>query len=311
METIFLKVVKDLVNDKFTAMKTSLQDQISRPFYNVKLSEKQLEIIKELEQKLVKHDSTINDKTDSLKIVKLIQDARIEIRNARVEQGESQDTGSTLQAISKMGDDVTAFYAKLESFGFSLLDRPWQNTPEYILYLHAAKYLGETVFKPLQKSDASVSKTKETDLSKRLEALAKQKNQGFDDQKKWTLVTLEDLDGDNKKIRNGGESSVPIPGANFLGWQFNLSTNLLGPGLGRFKEMIDHARTKIQEMKSSEFKTIDQSFMEQGGDNFSDDSDNPPVVNTENDDQAASTEQAVEAHPTHDESQGASLSRSM
>lgn len=252
---IFLKVLKHLIVIELNSASTKQNNKSQGYFYKKQLSADQCSLINQLNEKIIRFESNGSDKAISEAVTALINDHYEQVRKVRGEHKEDKDKGETIKCLVKLKTYVPEFYKKLESFEFKLLDRPYTEMPEGIVYFHAAVYLGEEIFSPKKIMDCDIRKEKELCLCNRLKQLSEyiQPQYTFEERKERTGFVLKDLGRDNEEIIHNANKNnyfslpLPISGPNVLGMKFKWG-DLVGCGLGRFSEQFEEAVRKIDRL---------------------------------------------------------------
>ncbi|MBL7481715.1 hypothetical protein [Legionella bononiensis] len=273
--TIFLKVLIKLIKEKLNAMSSVLSYQSEHPsIYNQLLSLQKKNILDTLESKIVSFVGTGDDEADSKTITKWIEDSRVQIQNKQEEHGKSRDEGDTLKMMSDLIFHTNAFFAKLDKYNKSesseldgslklrLINHRFYNTPENVIYYHAAGYLGEEIFNPSTNIDLAIRTKKEEAVLARIQSLSERirPEYGLVDRKQRAADALRDLSMDNKTIITPeSSSSFGIPFLSFGGiFSVKVPTTLFNPSEGRFGKLFNLADSLVKEMTELEFKPSEQ-----------------------------------------------------
>lgn len=252
---IFLKVLKQLIVIELNSAATKQNNKSQGYFYKKQLSADQLSIINELNEKIIRFESNEGDKFISEAVTLIIHNHYELLRKVRGEHKEDKDKGETIKCLVKLKSYVPEFHKKLLSFKFNLLDRPFTEMPEGIVYFHAAVYLGEEIFSPKKIMDRDIREDKEACLYLRLKQLSEyiKPNYTFEERKERTAQVLIDLGRDNEEIivkanaKNYISLPLPISGPSLLGMKLSLA-DVVGCGLGRFSEQFNEAVRKIDRL---------------------------------------------------------------
>lgn len=273
---IFLKVLKTLIGNELTTAASKQNSKSNGYGYNKQLSADQQNLIAELNKSIILYDPSEDDSTISTDIGNLIKGTHKAIKKLRDEH-KTRTEGETLPALIDLKNRVPEFYEKLKSFNFKLLNKPFTETPEGIVYYYAALYLGEQIFCPSKYKVSEVKKAKEDCLCDRLQQLSDliKPDHKFEDRKKHTMTILHDLARDNKEIVNEANSSnyinlpLPIGGLNFLGAKVSLA-QVFGCSLGRFGELFNEAVRRINKMSPKAFELASSFEADNNNDSDSD-----------------------------------------
>lgn len=257
---IFLKVLNTLIGNELTTVASNQNSKSNGYGYNKQLSADQRDLISKLNKSIIIYDPVEEDNTISTEIGNLIKATYKAIKKLRDEHKVRSD-GETLPALLDLKNRIPEFYEKLKAFDFKLLNRPFTETPEGMVYYYAALYLGEQIFCPSKYKVSEVKKQKEDCLCNRLQQLSDliKPEHTFEERKKHTMTILHDLARDNKEIVNEANSSnyinlpLPIGGLNFLGAKVSLA-QVFGCSLGRFGELFNEAVRRIDKMSPKAFQ---------------------------------------------------------
>ncbi len=254
--TIFLIVLKKLIREQLKPVSNTLLVQSKSYGYNKQLSLDQKDIIDHLEEEVLKFEGTGDDESDTKTMVVLIESHRAKIQLARERHGKPREEGATITCISNLIFHSNGFLSKLKTFNFPLLNKLNTETPEGIIYYHAAYYFGEEIFNPLASIDLHIRAKKEEALHVRLQSLSEiiKPSHTLDERKERAMRHLMDLASDNKASIKPAKSSVAVPGVSFWGIQATAPTEWFAPSLGRFDEQFSQAARKIKEMTEESFK---------------------------------------------------------
>lgn len=278
--TIFLKVLKMLIKEQLSETSRTLEWQTGYPsVYNQLLSSQKKIIVDALEEKIVKFVGTGNDEADSKTINKLIEDARVLVQDKHDEHKKSRDSGDTLDMMSNLIFHTNAFYAKLDKYNkpetseaqeknegpvkLRLINHPYHNTPENIIYFYAAGYIGGEIFKPSTNIDLKVRNQKEEAVLSRIQSLSEriQPHFGLSDRKLRSTQALTDLSSDNLRIIT--PPTTPSFGIPFLSlgglFSVKVPTTLFNPGEGRFGKLFSLAESLVKDMTELEFQPAEVS----------------------------------------------------
>ncbi len=227
MTTIFIKNLKLLASGQLKLRWSALNSQLTKydigPFkltgfiHDTILSSEQGGIIDTLGTEIVTFDGTGDDLGDKNKIKALIAAARKKVETARVSHAAAA-ISDTLACLDELSNAVENFYTQLEAFPFPLLNCPYKDTPEHIVYSHACNYLGLSKFQIDSHSSIEIRKLKEEALITRLVALKKaiRPEYNLEQQRETTVQALNDLARDNSDIVKPKKAvSVPIVSAGF------------------------------------------------------------------------------------------------
>ena len=253
--TIFLMVLKKLIKDQLNALSVNLDNQSKSYRYNRDLSKDQKEIIDGLDNVIVKFQGSDKDRDDVTEIIKLIDDSLKKIQDKREAYGEPRDKGNTVTTLNTLRNHVSGFDDKLFKFSFNLLDKIYTETPENIVYYHAAYYLGDEIFNP-KGGDLSIRSTKEQKLGERLETLKEliKPHYNLEEQRRRVLQVLKDLSTDNQAaIKKDKSSGYALPWLTLYGAQLNLPEEWFAASEGRFAEEFNMAVRKINAMTAEQF----------------------------------------------------------
>jgi hypothetical protein len=280
--TIFLRVLKKLIKEQLSETSRTLEWQTGYPsVYNQLLSSQKKIIVDALEEKIVKFVGTGNDEADSKTINKLIEDARVLIQDKHDEHKKPRDSGDTLDMMSNLIFHTNAFYAKLDKYNKSeipevadksegpvklrLINHPYFNTPEIIIYYYAASYIGGELFQPStgKGNDPLVRKAKEDAVLVRIQALSEviKPQFGLADRKQRSIQALIDLSSDNTRIITPpNTSSFGVPFLSFGGlFSVKIPTTLFNPGEGRFGKLFSLAESLVKDMSELEFQPAEEA----------------------------------------------------
>ncbi len=279
--TIFLKVLIKIIKEQLSATSSNLEWQSNHPaLYHQLLSSQKKVIIDTLESKIVGFAGTGNDEADSKAINKLVEEHRVLIQGKQEEHGKSRDSGDTLDMLSNLIFHTNAFYAKLDKFNkpdggdvpegegpvkLRLINHPYHNTPEIIIYFYAAGYIGEEIFKPSTNIDLDLRNKKEEAVLTRIQALSEviKPQFGLVDRKTRAIKALSDLSADNKGIITpSSSSSFGLPYLSFGGFlSVKVPTTLFNPGEGRFGKLFSLAESLVKDMTELEFRPAEDAVV--------------------------------------------------
>jgi hypothetical protein len=262
--TIFIDVLKQLIKEDLSGA-ISEELRKSRAYgHNHKLSLQQKEILTDLDTAIILFNSTGNDKSDSEKIGFLITSAREAIQKIREEHHQSAN-GQTMECLNRLTFSTQNFYKKLEEFAklviteastksesitdvacITLLNKPYQRTPEHIIYYHSCYYFGQEIFHP-ESTDLEIRAKKEAKLAIRLQSLSEIIKEGFtlEQQRLRALQIIKDLLDDNLKVTKRVTSGPAMPGLSFFGFQLTSAPDWFSASQGRFGEQFKVAGMKI------------------------------------------------------------------
>lgn len=245
--TIFVNVVTQLINEALSDRSVKLKGQTASYLHNTTLSETQRTIITQLATTISRYQSISSDEQDHRNIVTILTKTRDEIRTTR-QQHQQKEEGETTHCLNNLILSTESFYQKLGKLNFPLLDRPYTNTPENIVYTKACYYLGQEIFDP-QHGDHTVREAKEKAVEARLIQLAQliKDEQTLDERRKWTKQVLSDLDADNLKA---GQPAVPraIPGVSIMGVFSLTAPDILAARKGRLGSLLKQAGIEIEQL---------------------------------------------------------------
>lgn len=254
---IFLKVLKRLIGDELNSLATDLDNKTKGLLTNHKLSADQKKEVTTLHENIILYQKTEDDGDTSAAICELIKTTHKAIKQIRKVHKENNE-GLTLPALTKLIEGVSEFYEKLKGLEFNLLNMPYTETPEGMVYYHAALYLGEKILTPALSVYKDVKDKKEACISERLGILNGliKPEQSFEERKKHALKTLKDLERDNKDIVKTANAnnyvSIPLnPVGSFKMFGVKLSlAQLIGVSEGRFEVLFTEAEREINKMKA-------------------------------------------------------------
>ncbi|HAT8178130.1 TPA: hypothetical protein JA361_01360 [Legionella pneumophila] len=270
---IFLKVLKKLIKEKLSELSANLKWKSESYGYNTKLSIDQKDVIDKLEESIVLFKDTGNDEADLLSINTLIDSARIKIQSIRESYGEPRDKGESVTCLNNLKNHSNDFLGKLKKFDFDLLNKAYTETPENIVYYHAAIYLGDEIFSPRTGIDYEIRTKKEGQLAVRLQALSERINptHNLEEQRKRALQVLQDLAQDNQNAIKK-DKGFSLPGLSFWGVSVVTPSDWFNSGEGRFGVEFNTAVRTIQGMTESQFErpTVKQTTAKQDDSKSSD-----------------------------------------
>lgn len=251
--TIFLNVLTKLISEKLSPLLNGLTGKSKGLGHNHNLSKEQYEIILALFSKIVPFKGTGNDAVDYVAVTTLIEAAREEIQAVREKHRVGRDDGETIGCINLLLSSTKLFYSKLNKLNFKLLNKVYTETPENIIYFHAAYYFGEDIFTPIGSIDLDIRDHKEDAVVKRLESLPKliKPTSTMEEQIDWSLRVLSDLATDNKAAIKPSKkkTAIPIPGITFFGISLTAPMNMLSASEGRMGDQIKAAVIQIEKLK--------------------------------------------------------------
>ncbi|AOW53386.1 TPA: lpg2874 family Dot/Icm T4SS effector [Legionella pneumophila subsp. pneumophila] len=263
---IFLKVLKKLMKEKLSELSANLKWKSETIGYNTKLSIDQKNVIDKLEESIVLFKDSGNDEADLLSINALIDTARIQIHSIRESYGEPRDKGESVTCLNNLKNHSNDFLGKLKKFDFDLLNKAYTETPENIVYYHAAIYLGDEIFSPRTGIDYEIRTKKEVQLAVRLQALSERINpsHNLEEQRKRALQVLQDLAQDNQNAIKK-DKGFSLPGLSFWGVSVVTPSDWFSSGEGRFGVEFNTAVRTIQGMTESQFErpTVKQTTAKQ------------------------------------------------
>ncbi|MCL9682979.1 hypothetical protein [Legionella maioricensis] len=290
--TIFLMVLKQLIKEQLNKAEATLGYQATLPLiYEQLLSLQKKSILDELEKKIiVEFKATGDDETDSKAIGRLIEASRVLIQDAQEEHGKPRDSGDTLIMMSNLIFHTNAFYAQIDAFNkqekpekidnkaesqiqgkqapvkLRLINYPYSQTPENVIYYHALFYLGQEVFQP-ESSDLKVRKKKEDAVFERIQSLSERIKPefGLSDRRERAMSALKDLSADNNHIITPkNTSSFGLPFLSVGGFfSVKVPTKLFNPSEGRFGQQFSLAENKIEKMSECEAVVVPEQVVEE------------------------------------------------
>ena len=258
--TIFLMVLKKLIKTQLGPLSISLGKKADSTGYNNDLSRDQQEIIDTLDNTLSLLQGTGNDANDTATVIELIDTARKKIQTVRELYKEPRDGGETMKCINSLKSHTSDFYEKLLLFKFCLLNKPYFETPENIIYYHATYYFGEEIFAPKAGLDVDIRNKKERKLEMRLKFLSEliDPSYNLEEQRERSLQVLDDLFSDNNLAikKDDGNSAIPMPGLSFWGMSVTLTgiTEIFAASEGRMAVQFNQAARKIKAMTNETFQ---------------------------------------------------------
>ena len=258
--TIFLMVLKKLIKEQLSPLSTNLASQAKSYGYKKDLSLDQKDIIDKLEESiLLFKGSKADDEGDVKKIHELIVAAHKKIQAARELHQEPKDSGSTIDCITKLMLRPAEFCDKLAEFKkIQFLNMEYSETPHNIIYFHAAYYLGDNVFNPLEGIDVQIRTKKEEKLQLRLEALSAiiKPTDTLAEQKLRCKQMVDDLASDNKLVikKDDGAKNISLPGFSFWGVQMTVPKEWFGAGEGRMAQQFSLAYRNIMNLTEETFE---------------------------------------------------------
>lgn len=252
---IFLKVLKKLIKEKLSELSANLKWKSETYGYNTKLSIDQKNVVDKLEEDIVLFKDTGNDENDLLSIIALIDTARIKIQSIRELYGEPRDKGESVTCLNNLKNHSNDFLGKLKKFEFNLLNKSYSETPENLVYYHAAIYLGDEIFTPKTGIDYEIRTKKEEQLAVRLQALSERINpsHNLEEQRKRALQVLQDLAQDNQNAIKK-DKGFSLPGLSFWGVGVVTPSDWFSSGEGRFGVEFNTAVRTIQAMNETQFE---------------------------------------------------------
>lgn len=280
--TVFIMVLKKIIKEHLNAIALELAEQANRPMLYIQLlSLQKKNIIDGLEEKITSFVGTGDDEADSKTINKMIEEARVLVQNKQEAHGKPKDDGGTLKKMSNLIFHTNSFFTKLDKFNkkeelephekksessekqerpvkLRLINLIYSNSPETILYSHAALYIGEEIFKPSAKIDLEIRAAKENAMFSRIQSLSERIKPefGLADRKNRTKEALRDLSMDNNEIitpKTANSFGLPFL---TLGGLFSVKvpTTLFNPSEGRFGKLFSLADSMISDMSDLEFQ---------------------------------------------------------
>lgn len=268
MTTIFIDVLKQLIKEDISGAISEEYRKSRAIGHNHRLSLQQKDILNNLDTLIVLFESTGNDKTDVETIVKMLTQGRDDVQKVR-EEHHLPARGHTIECLNKLIFSTQNFFKKLEEFSklvrtkvsfkvespavnvahLTLLNKPYQRTPEHIIYYQACYYFGQEIFHP-ESTDLEVRSNKEQRLAHRLQSLSEVMKKGFnlDQQRLRALQTLKDLETDNAEVTKRMTNGPALPGLSFFGVQLTSASEWFSASHGRFGELFKVAVTKIMNL---------------------------------------------------------------
>jgi uncharacterized protein YllA (UPF0747 family) len=278
--TIFLRVLKKLIKEQLNVTSQALKYQIDHPgIYIQLLSSQKKTIIDALEEKIVKFVGTGNDEADSKVLNKFVEDARVLVQDKHELHKKPRDSGETVAMLSNLIFHTNQFYAKLDKFNkvdtseipdksegpvkLRLINHPFHNTPENLIYECAACYIGGEIFEPSTKIDLRIRNQKEEAVLTRIQALSEviKPSFGLHDRKERSIQALKDLSSDNLKIITPEpSSSYSLPFISLGGFfSVRVPITLFDPSEGRFGSLFNLTNSQVAEMSELEFRPAEES----------------------------------------------------
>jgi hypothetical protein len=262
--TIFIDVLKQLIKEDLSGA-ISEELRKSRAYaHNHKLSLEQKEILTQLDNSIVLLGCTGNDKYDSENITLLLASARDATQKVR-ETHRQAANGHTVECLNRLILSTHNFYRKLEEFAklvitesstksesitdiafITLLNKPYQKTPEHIIYYQSCYYFGQEIFHP-ESTDLEIRGKKEAKLAVRLQSLSEVMKKDFtlEQQRSRALQILKDLSTDNQEVTKRMTSGPALPGLSIFGFQLTSASEWFSASQGRFGELFNVAVSKI------------------------------------------------------------------
>lgn len=253
-------VLKKLIKEQLSPLAANLSSQSKSYGYNKNLSIDQKELIDRLEEAMLlfQGNEENDDEADSKKISEIIDGFRVKIQAAREKHGAARDEGATISCLNNLIFHTSGFHSKLVAFKFNLLNKPYSETPENIVYYHSAYYFGEEIFTPKSGIDLEIRVKKEQKLAIRLQSLSEliKPSHTLDQQRERAMQVLTDLANDNKMVikKDEGATPVALPGLSFWGFSMTAPTDWFAASEGRMGQQFNFACRKIREMTKDTFQ---------------------------------------------------------
>lgn len=280
--TIFLSVLKKLIKEQLGLLLEVQNGKINAKFlsYNVDLSKDQKTIISTLQDKIVRFDGTGDDLQDLNEILGFIDEARVQIQDARELHKQPRDAGETVTGFNNLRNHSMAFYDKLKNINklkakeplksadktkpteqgkkvnFNFLNRTYTRTPENTVYYHAALYFGDDIFNPKSTTNTDLREQKEVALLERLIQLKEwiQSEHALEDQRWRVIKVLKDLAGDNDSLTKGTSEKSFFPKISLFGGIASLSLeDMFSASPGRFGQEFSEAVRTVNKITEKEF----------------------------------------------------------
>ncbi|CAM2746196.1 hypothetical protein [Legionella worsleiensis] len=271
--TIFLKALIQLIRDKLNALSARLDYQASHPgLYNMTLSLEKKSIVAVLDKKLLDFTGTGHDQNDYKTIIDWVNESHQHILAAQVKHSKSSD-GDTLKLIADLAFQIRRFFEKIDTCNHAtesnaassacparlqLINHPYRQTPEHIVYYYAAIYLGEEIFQPHDWAKPDIRDLKEKAVIDRIQSISLKIQSQFslEARKEQVLKELNDLLRDNHDIVTPkSTSSIGIPFFDIASLiKIRVPTTFFDPGEGRLARVFGLAKIEVMHMTESNFQ---------------------------------------------------------
>lgn len=296
--TIFLKVLKHYIREILSPISMSLDGKSKSKLsefsmgifgrgYNANMSIDVKQLIDDLMDNVAGYAQGASDSKHCTDIIHLIKATLDQVTKKREDYKEPRNGGTTVPSLNNLMEHTQRFYTTLLEFNnclpahseseieseqpnseeseeenskvLKLIDKPYYDTPEHIIYYHAASYLADEIFNPSSDLNVDVRNEKVKNLAKRLQFLFEviKPNHSLQEQKQRCQQILTDISSDNNKAIKREDTSTALPvGVALFSVPISLTApkKLISAGPGRMAKEFEAASRKIENMKIKDFR---------------------------------------------------------
>lgn len=253
--TLFLKILIKLIDEKLADTAKSLKKKSDSYGYDNELSRKMHMQVEALREALGNQECLGDDDKNHQAIISQLEKYRATIKGFREEHQQSGVSGKTMPTMNALVNYTKEAYNKLCSYSFKLLNLTYDyESPEGVIYYHAALYLIRSIFEDQPQKDP-VRNKKEEALANRLAIFSKlllQDNE-FDVKLKHGKQFLTDMRGDNTVIASNGKGVMSnLKVTIFSVMEFSGNTGaLIDSHTSTLVENLNMIETKLKSMEKS------------------------------------------------------------
>ena len=234
--SILVKVLQGLIYERLSPVITALTLKSQSPLHNKTFYTQFKDEIDGLDTQIKNFQSTGDDSDDVDTIDGILNTVQTKSEALRTGAGKLAEEGRTMTCLADIIRHTKKLHPKLQEF--ELIDVEYKEespTPEGIVYLHAANYLGRGIFDPQK---PTIRKLKEDQLKLWLGNLRTWQT------KKGELILKIDKCISILKV-------LDTENYNMSGYGAQLAKCMFGTPVGRFETEITLAMQKLEAMKKS------------------------------------------------------------